>query len=240
MNNHMTTTPTVQTPKIETQTMEEICERYKQLYAGAVYDVLEELGYPNQAVSHSLVALQPGMKLAGPAFTVKGTVTAERDEAGRHQRMRMVCSMTHPCVEVRDQGTPYNVAIYGELSATTARAHGAVGALIDGGTRDCGHLIAMDFPVFARYRCPVEAFGRYTMLKTQVPIRISGELTETITVNPGDFIFGEADGVLVIPKELTMQVLEHCERIKGLENQARHDFARGDDPVEVFTRYKRF
>lgn len=220
--------------------MSEICERYKQLYAGAVYDVLEQMGYPDQAVSHEIVALQPGMKLAGPAFTVKGTVTAERDEAGRHQRMRMVCSMTNPCIEVRDRGTAFNVAIYGELSATTARAHGAVGALIDGGTRDSSHLIAMGFPVFARYRCPVEAFGRYTMLKTQVPVRIAGETVETVKVEPGDFIFAEEDGAIVIPKDLTLKVLEQCERIKGLENLARHDFARGDDPVEVFLRYKRF
>jgi regulator of RNase E activity RraA len=220
--------------------MQQICERYKRLYAGAVYDVLEGLGYPNQALSHHIVALTPGMKLAGPAFTVKGTVTAERDAAGRHQRMKMVCSMTHPCIEVRDQGTPYNVAIYGELTATTARAHGAVGALIDGGTRDSGHLIAMGFPVFARYRSPIEAFGRYTMLKCQVPIRIAGETTETVEVNPGDFIFGEEDGVIAIPQDLTLPVLEECERIKGLEDQARVDFARGDDPVEVFQRYKRF
>jgi regulator of RNase E activity RraA len=154
--------------------------------------------------------------------------------------MKMICSMTHPCIEVRDQGTPFNVAIYGELSATTARAHGAVGALIDGGTRDSGHLVAMGFPVFARYRCPIEAFGRYTLLKCQVPIRVSGETTQTVEVNPGDFIFGEEDGVLVVPKDLILGVLEECERIKGLEDQARHDFARGDDPVEVFQRYQRF
>jgi 4-hydroxy-4-methyl-2-oxoglutarate aldolase len=220
--------------------MLEICERYKRLYAGAVYDVLEDLGYPDQALSHQIAALAPGMKLAGPAFTIKGTVTAERDTAGRHQRMKMVCSMTHPCIEVRDRGTPFNVAIYGELSATTAQAHGAVGALIDGGTRDSGHLIRMGFPVFARYRCPIEAFGRYTMLKCQVPVRISGETTETVQVNPGDFIFGEEDGVVVIPNDLILPMLKERERIKGLEDQARHDFARGDDPVEVFQRYKRF
>jgi len=224
----------------ETRSMEDICERYKRLYAGAVFDVLESLGFPNQALSHELTALTPGMKLAGPAFTVKGTLTAERDTAGRHQRMKMVCSMTSPCVEVRDQGTPFAVAIYGELSATTARAHGAVGALIDGGTRDSSHLIQMGFPVFARYRCPVEAFGRYTMIKCQVPVRISGELSETVEVRPGDFVFGEEDGVIIIPKELTVTVLEECERIKGLEDQARRDFARGDDPVEVFQRYQRF
>jgi regulator of RNase E activity RraA len=112
--------------------------------------VLEELGYPNQSVSHCFTALAPGMKLAGPVFTVKGTVTAEPDHTGRHQRMKMVCSRSYPCIEVRDQGTPFNVATYGDLSATTARSHGAVGALIDGGTRDSAHLIAMGFPVFAR------------------------------------------------------------------------------------------
>jgi 4-hydroxy-4-methyl-2-oxoglutarate aldolase len=220
--------------------LQEICERYKNLYTAVVFDVLEEMGYPNQALSHDLVALSPGMKLAGPAFTVKGALSAERDSAARERRMRMISSMTHPCVEVRDRGTPFNVAIYGELSATTARAHGAVGALIDGGTRDSSHLVAMNFPVFARYRSPVEAFGRYTWIACQVPVRISGEVSETVTVHPGDFIFGEEDGVIVIPKELTIRVLEECERIKLLEDQARRDFDRGDDPVEVFQRYNRF
>jgi regulator of RNase E activity RraA len=220
--------------------MNEICQRYRRLYAGAVYDVLEKLGYPNQVLSHQLVALSPGMKLAGPAFTVKGTQTAERDEAGRYERMKMICSMSHPCIEVRDRGTPFNVALYGELSATTARAHGAVGALIDGATRDSSLLIEMGFPVFARCRTPVEAFGRYMTVKCQVPICLTGELTETVVVHPGDFIFGEDDGVIVIPNSLTQQVLEECERIKGLEDLARRDFARGDDPVEVFKRYQRF
>jgi regulator of RNase E activity RraA len=219
--------------------LEQICKRYRRLYAGAVFDVLESLGLPQQVVSHELTPLAPEMRLAGPAFTIKGTLTCERDEAGRHKRLRMTQEMVYPCIEVRDRGTPFNVAIYGELSATVARAHGAVGALVDGGTRDSGKLISMGFPVFARYRSPVEAFGRYTMLNCQVPILVSGELTETVQINPGDFIFGEPDGVLVIPKDMTLRVLEECERVKGLEDCARTEFARGDDPVEVFKRYKR-
>lgn len=224
----------------ESVSMEKVCKRYRQLYAGAIYDVLESLGYPNQALSHHLVPLIPDMKLAGPAFTMKGTTTCEKDEAGRFVRMKMVNDMTYPCVEVRDQGTPYHVALYGELSATASRAHGAVGALIDGGTRDTGRLISAGFPVFARYRTPVEAFGRYKILDCQVPVRISGELADTIEVNPGDFIFGDFDGVLVIPKALTLQVLTECERTKELEDLARPEFARGDDPVEVFKRYRKF
>jgi regulator of RNase E activity RraA len=58
-------------------------------------------------------------------------------------------------------------------------------------------------------------------------------------VNPGDFLFGDFDGVLVIPKELIMDVLVECERIVGIEDQAREEFARGEDPVAVFERHKR-
>lgn len=220
-------------------TLETVCERYRRLYGGVVYDVLENLGFPNQVLSHELTPLAPEMKLAGPAFTVKGTSTGVRDEAGRYKRMKMITQMTSPCVEVRDRGTPFNVALYGELSATAARAHGAVGAVIDCGTRDSSRLIEMGFPVFARFRTPIEAFGRYVMLECQVPILLSGELIETVTVNPGDFIFGDLDGVMVIPQDLTLQVLAECERIVGVEDAARTEFARGDDPVEGFQRHKR-
>src|SRR5712692_2887456 len=227
------------TPPLLTVNSEQTCERYKKLYAGLIFDVLEHLGYPNQVLSHEITPLTPDMKLAGPAFTIKGTATPEKDDIVRLRRLESLSEMSYPCVEVRDRGTPYNVALYGELSATAARAHGAVGALVDGGTRDTTHLIAMGFPVFARYRTPVEAFGRYMMLKCQVPVSISGGLKDTVEVKPGDFIFGDLDGVMVIPKDLIIQVLTECERIIGLENQARMDFARGDDPTEVFKRYRR-
>ena len=219
--------------------MEEISKRYERLYGGLIFDVLEHMGYPGQAVSHSVAPLDPSMKLAGPAFTVKGTTTCVKDESKRYKRLAMIKNMSFPCIEVRDAGTPFNVALYGELSATTARAHGAVGALVDGGIRDSSHLIRMGFPVFSRYRNPVEAFGRWMMLEYQVPIRIHGELAESIVVNPGDFIFGDLDGVIVIPQDIALKVLEECERVMGIEDVARGEFARGDDPVEVFERHKR-
>src|SRR5512138_1001551 len=164
------------------------------------------------------------MKLAVPAFTFKGTTTAVRDESVRFRRLNALKEMSRPCVEVRDRTTPYNVALYGELTATSAAAAGAVGALVDGGTRDSGMLISMGFPVFARYRSPVEAFGRVMTLDHQVPVLISGETCETVVVNPGDFIFGDLDGALVIPQALTVPVLLEAERIAGIEDAARTDF----------------
>ncbi len=219
--------------------MEQICSRYRKLYAGLVFDVLEELGFPNQVLSHEIMPLALDMKLAGPAFTIKGATAAEKDESLRFRRLNSLKEMTFPCVEVRDRSTPFRVALYGELSATSAKAHGAVGAVVDGGTRDSGMIIEMGFPLFARYRTPIEAYGRIVTLAYQVPIILSGELTETVVVNPGDFIFGDLDGVLIIPKHLTCQVLQKCEEIAGTENLARADFQKKEDPVEVFKRYRR-
>jgi regulator of RNase E activity RraA len=110
---------------------------------------------------------------------------------------------------------------------------------VDGGTRDTTKLISMGFPVFAKYRTPIEAFGRWAMLDYQVPVLLAGELTDTVQVNPGDFIFGDYDGVIVVPKDLTTQVLVECERVMGIEDNARVEFERGDDPVAVFERHKR-
>lgn len=219
--------------------MKEICARYKRLYAGLLFDVLEHMGHTNQTLSHEITPISPEMKLAGPAFTFKGTTSAVKDESVRFRRLNALKEMRYPCVEIRDRTTPFNVALYGELSATSAAAHGAVGALIDGGTRDSGMLIAMGFPVFARYRTPVEAFGRVMTLAHQVPILLSGELSETVVVNPGDFIFGDIDGVIVVPKVLILPVLLEAERIAGIEDAARVDFKRGDDPVEVFKKHRR-
>jgi 4-hydroxy-4-methyl-2-oxoglutarate aldolase len=218
---------------------EVICERYKKLYGGVIYDVLEHLGYSDQVLSHEFTPLKSEIKLAGPAFTVKGTVSCEKNIEVRYRRLKMIREMTRPCIEVRDGGTPYPVAIYGELSATSAAAHGAAGAIVNGGTRDCSFLNAMGFPVFTKYRTPVEAFGRWQLMEYQVPVRLDGETRADVIVNPGDFIFGDFDGIVVVPKELIMSVLIEAERIVGIEDHAREEFARGEDPVAVFERHKR-
>jgi regulator of RNase E activity RraA len=70
--------------------VEQVCARYRRLYAGAVYDVLEHMGHPNQVLSHQFAPLTADMKLAGPAFTVKGTTSCERDESVRHRRLAAI------------------------------------------------------------------------------------------------------------------------------------------------------
>jgi hypothetical protein len=120
-----TNTLTVTEPVTEpAANMEQICRRYQRLYAGVVFDYLDHTGLPHQLLSSKITPLTLEMKIAGPAFTVKGSTSTERDESVRYKRLQMITQMTYPCVEVRDRGTPFSVALYGELSATSARAHG--------------------------------------------------------------------------------------------------------------------
>lgn len=149
----------------------------------------------------------------------------------------MIKEMRQPCIEVRDCGTPFSIALYGRHHGHGAWQRWAPWWMAARETPV--QLIAMGFPVFVRYRTPIEAFGRWAMIDYQVPVLLTGELTDTVQVNPGDFIFGDYDGVLVIPKDLTEPALVECERIIGIEDDARVEFARGEDPVEVFQRHKR-
>src|SRR4029077_4360843 len=91
-------------------------------------------------------------------------------------------------------------ALWGELLSTASRAHGAVGAVIDGLTRDVARILAMDFPVFAAGFSPLDSKGRLDGSAFGRPIQIG-----TCLIRPGDWIFGDVDGVVVVPAELAAQ-----------------------------------
>ena len=221
--------------------VEQIIDRYKKLYPGLIYDTLAELGYPNQVCSLDIKPLRDDMVLAGPAFTMKGRSSDEKFEEGVQIKklLSMVNEMSYPSILVIDTGGDTRCAHHGELLAISSRAHGTLGALIDGGTRDSRFLLEMDYPVFSRYQNPIELQGRYEMEYCQKPVQMRGTLTEYVTVNPGDFIFGDIDGILVIPKEMTLKVLEKAEEYLELESLGREDLEKGVDPVKVWDKYEK-
>ncbi len=218
--------------------MEEIVRKFDRYYTGLVFDVLEEIGFPYQALSTEITQIAPGMRVAGPAFTVRMVNDPTADPDLRQKRIRMFKEMSYPCVDIRDTSFDERVAAYGEMNATLAAKYGCVGAVIDGGTRDSQHLIDRGFPVFARFKTPVEALGRISYAAWQTPIAVRGAITATVTVNPGDFIFGDVDGVLSIPAEALGDVVDRCEALNNRENEAREEFKVGD-PEEVYNKYGR-
>lgn len=219
--------------------VEEIRNRYLKLTCATVYDGLAVLGYHKNALDTGMYPLVHTMKLAGPAFTVHYVRSPVRDESKRIKRLQMIKSFTPGCIQVRDTQGDMSCGQFGEISATAARAAGCVGALIEGTTRDSNFLIDMDFPTFCRGRNPVEAVGNIIIYDYQVPIYVRG-IDGKLIINPGDFIFGDNDGVVVVPKEMTLKVLMEAERIIGNEGRSRIAMAKGEDPLAVYKQYGTF
>jgi regulator of RNase E activity RraA len=97
----------------------------------------------------------------------------------------------------------------------------------------------MDFPVFARYYSPVEAKHRVSYFRWQVPVTLRGAISASVTVNPGDFILGDIDGVLVIPKAIVGDVMVKAEALMAREDMAREEFKTADDCEVVYRKYGR-
>ncbi|MGX5681909.1 RraA family protein [Schumannella luteola] len=220
----------------------ELIERYRATYSGAIYDVLDGMGYPNQALASDVKPIDPRWVIAGPAFTLKGIPDPTADESLRTRRIHMFTAMKDtgvPIIDVRDCSFDTQAAHYGEMNATVGAACGVIGALVDGGSRDTRFLLERDFPVFARYLTPVEAVARWSYYDWQRTIGLRGALSTIVPVSPGDFIMGDIDGVVVIPRDLVVEVLESVEELIRHEDAVRVEFQSGEDPVTVYQRHGR-
>jgi len=124
------------------------------------------------------------------------------------------------------------VAPWGELLSTAAKVRGAAGALMDGGVRDIKAIRAMSFPVFHGGIAPLDSKGRGVVKAIDVPIECAG-----VAVHPGDLVFGDADGVVVVPQAVEADVLALAfQKIAGERNTLR-DLQAGESLAAVFAKY---
>ena len=150
--------------------------------------------------------------------------------------LKMLGSITNGDVIVTQAHDDRNHGAHlGELSSETAKFRGARGAVIDGGTRDVDYILKLGFPVFCRYRTQRDILGRWQLTSFGQPVQIGG-----VTVRRGDFVVGDKDGVLVIPQEITLTVLEKSEEVMNTENLVRKAILQGVHPVEAYRKYGRF
>jgi regulator of RNase E activity RraA len=128
-------------------------------------------------------------------------------------------------------GSP-TYAQWGELMSTAARARGATGAVLAGMSRDTRAILALDFPVFSYGSYAQDQRGRGHVVAHHIPLDIDG-----VAVRPGDIVFGDLDGVLVVPHELEAAVVTAALEKSRQEKTALKDLAAGRPAAEVFTAY---
>lgn len=208
----------------------ELSGRYEALYTGAVNDILREMDLLYQALPPTIMPLERDMKVAGPVFTIKGmkSLTVEGE---MEQRAAMLEAITSHSVVVWDTGDDDLSAQWGEVMTKAAIRAGCRGAIIDGGVRDTQLVLDQGFPVWCRYRTSNAMLGRFRMVGYQTPIRV-GE----VTIYPGDVVFADIDGAVVVPRRLAMEVLERAEAIKRDEQEYKRWIDEGMSPTEVVQR----
>lgn len=206
--------------------------RYRQLYVGAISDILDKNGHRHQALPFSIRPFTKNKIVAGPAFTGQGYPCADPNNNDTEQRLAMLESIEPGTVSVWATGGSMECAHWGEMMSTAATQRGCMGAVIDGGVRDLDFVDRMEYPVFARFQSPASSVGRWAIREWQVPIRIG----DTV-IHPGDFVFGDTDGVVVVPRALTLEVLQAAEDIHRRESGMREELRRGVPVKDAYARY---
>jgi len=215
---------------------EAIRRRYLKVDTATVSDVLDVLGLPDQGLAPQFAPYPANAgRMGGWAYTVRGKMKRYAG-SGDPQKMKAVDGVGKGELTVWS-GESEGVCFFGELIALGMKRRGCAGALVDGGIRDIEWIKRQRFPVYARYRTPVQSIGRWKVTARQVPVPMPGATIRSVTVHPGDFVLADADGVIVVPSRVSEKVLVEAERVTKQEVRIRRDLDRAARLQDVLKKY---
>ena len=206
------------------------------LYVAAVSDILDSLGHRNQVMSERLRPLLPDMRacgFVGRARTIRWVEIDHIDHDDPYgKEIDAIDSLRPGDVVVHSTDFAGTNAPWGELMSTAASKRGAVGCICDSQIRDCVKIIEMGFAIYTRGIRPLDSQGRGRVIDYDVPIRCGDVL-----VNPGELVFADFDGIVVIPASLEQQVLEEAHERIGKESLSRDLLQKGELLRDVYNRF---
>lgn len=205
-----------------------------RLYAAVISDTLDSLGRTQQAMHPSLRPIDDTRVLFGRARTgLYMEVYCETPGENPYElEIALIDDLRPDEVPVLACPRGERVAPWGELLTTASMARKAAGCVTDGLVRDVRMIREMGFPVFAGGIGPLDSKGRGTVMRIDVPVRCGGVL-----VNTGDWVFGDVDGVVVIPADMASQTIELALTKVSQENSLRDDLAGGMLLKDAFAKH---
>ena len=206
----------------------------ENLYAAAVCDILDEMGYRNQAMHQRLRPLDPNCcVIVGRARTFRWMDVDYVEEGDLYgKEIEAMDSLRENDVAIHSTDYAGLNAPWGELMSTAAKVRGASGCICDSQIRDCLKIMELQFPVFYAGIRPLDSRGRGIVMAYDVPVSCGG-----VVVNPGDLVFADFDGVVVIPKEIESQVFDLARDKVQREDSSRAELLKGKTLREVFDTY---
>lgn len=216
----------------EPNSTSDLCDRYADLYPGAIADVLDDRGIEDQILDPKIGPLEEEMEFAGVAYPVIGRPNRSVDE---DQNLRNFLTMLGEVPKdgvVMYQTNSHDSAQIGELSVECLIAQQCRAAVLDGGARDLSHIKQNDFPLFCKFRTPADAIPRWEIVDWDTRAFVGG-----VEVNPGDIIVGDIDGLVIVPEEIKREVLAEAEELAATENHVRDAVREGTHPLEAYEEY---
>jgi 4-hydroxy-4-methyl-2-oxoglutarate aldolase len=205
---------------------EPIRVRFLKVDTSNVADVLDDMGLHHQGLAADFKPFpESAGKLAGWAYTIRGQMTPYVGK-GDPEKMKACQGIAPGDVSVWS-GDGEGICYFGELIAVGMQDRGSVGALVDGGIRDTRWIGALGFPVYARYRTPVQSIGRWKVVEWQQNVYLRGATAKWVLVSPGDFILADEDGAIVIPQAVVSETLGRAEQLTEQETKLRLELRNG-------------
>lgn len=207
---------------------------WTQLFAAVLSDALDAVGLRNNAMAPHIRPLDDNLQLCGRARTAMYMETAYvgENENPYELEIALVDDLKPGDVAVFACGGSSRIAPWGGLLSTATRARGAAGCITDGFVRDVLQIRELKLPVFAGGIAPLDSKGRGTVREVDVPVICGG-----VRVAPGDLVFGDVDGIVVVPQAVEAEVLRLAfDKINGEHNTMR-ELQGGAFLRDVFAKY---
>ncbi len=206
-----------------------MCEK---LYTAVISDTLDDLGYRHQVMREDLNPLNPNWVMVGSAKTILSVDVHEIPDLPYEKEIAAVDSILPGEIVIGCTNRSLQNGLWGELLSTASLARGARGAVVDGLIRDSKKIIELDFPVFTTGTKPVDSRGRGLVIDYDCPV-----LCGDVLVHPGDIVFGDRDGIVVIPAKLFDEVLKIALDKATRETATRDELMEGRLLREVYDKY---
>ena len=212
-----------------------LSDRLAGCHTGVVHDVMRAMGLYEFTLPPELRPILPELPLAGPAFTIEGNVVSGADAHETLLAWTGLLSQAPSGSVWVCQPNDRLVAHMGELSAETLKNRGVRGCIADGFIRDVNFLIAIGFQAWCRGFNPRDIVGHWLPTATNAPIVIGD-----VAIAPGDFMLGDRDGLIRVPKALAETVVDKAEAATIAENLVRKAILAGADPQQAYLKYGKF
>ena len=208
-------------------------EKLAQCFSSVIMDTLDRMNCRVQCMDPGIRPLIPSMRTWGEAVTARFGAVAQVLDRPFALEMQVVDSLREGQVLVTQCETAELSAAWGGLLTTAARSRRARGVVTDGGVRDYREIVGLEFPTFCRGLTPYDSLGRMDMQEINTPIHCGGILTR-----PGDLVFADVDGTVVVPQELADEAISKAwEKVRN-EDKVRNALRSGASVAATFDKYR--